>query len=72
MNILMLFYCFFKYFYIILFFILGTRLVPCDFIAPIKSLNPIRQNLHHDVRTDTFRRFYNFIKIHHAISLFIQ
>uniref|UniRef100_A0A1I7VY26 Glucose-6-phosphate isomerase n=1 Tax=Loa loa TaxID=7209 RepID=A0A1I7VY26_LOALO len=32
----------------------GTRLVPCDFIAPVKSLNPIRQNLHHDILLSNF------------------
>ncbi|KAL3998604.1 Glucose-6-phosphate isomerase [Acanthocheilonema viteae] len=31
-----------------------TRLVPCDFIAPVKSLNPIRQNLHHDILLSNF------------------
>lgn len=32
----------------------GTRLVPCDFIIPVKSLNPIRQNLHHDILLSNF------------------
>ncbi|XP_023242650.1 glucose-6-phosphate isomerase-like [Centruroides sculpturatus] len=27
----------------------GTRLIPCDFIAPVKSHNPLRNNLHHEV-----------------------
>lgn len=27
----------------------GTRLIPADFIAPVKTLNPIRQGLHHQV-----------------------
>jgi glucose-6-phosphate isomerase len=27
----------------------GTRLIPCDFIAPIESLNPIKGGLHHTV-----------------------
>lgn len=27
----------------------GTRLIPCDFIAPIKTLNPIRGGLHHTI-----------------------
>uniref|UniRef100_A0A915PLH2 Glucose-6-phosphate isomerase n=1 Tax=Setaria digitata TaxID=48799 RepID=A0A915PLH2_9BILA len=31
-----------------------TRLVPCDFIAPVKSLNPIRNNLHHDILLSNF------------------
>ncbi|VDK76231.1 unnamed protein product [Litomosoides sigmodontis] len=31
-----------------------TRLVPCDFIAPVRSLNPIRQNLHHDILLSNF------------------
>uniref|UniRef100_A0A158Q802 Glucose-6-phosphate isomerase n=1 Tax=Elaeophora elaphi TaxID=1147741 RepID=A0A158Q802_9BILA len=34
--------------------IFGTRIVPCDFIAPVKSLNPIRQNLHHDILLSNF------------------
>uniref|UniRef100_A0A8R1TNC8 Glucose-6-phosphate isomerase n=1 Tax=Onchocerca volvulus TaxID=6282 RepID=A0A8R1TNC8_ONCVO len=33
---------------------LCTRLIPCDFIAPVKSLNPIRQNLHHDILLSNF------------------
>ena len=27
----------------------GTRLIPCDFIAPAKTLNPIRDSLHHTI-----------------------
>lgn len=27
----------------------GTRLIPCDFIAPIETLNPIRKGTHHQV-----------------------
>ncbi|KAF7639057.1 Glucose-6-phosphate isomerase [Meloidogyne graminicola] len=32
----------------------GTRLIPCDFIAPIKSLNPIRDGLHHTILLANF------------------
>ena len=32
----------------------GTRLVPCDFIAPIETHNPIRGGLHHDVLLANF------------------
>ncbi|MCP9260338.1 Glucose-6-phosphate isomerase [Dirofilaria immitis] len=35
-------------------FLFCTRLIPCDFIAPVKSLNPIRQNLHHDILLSNF------------------
>lgn len=27
----------------------GTRLIPCDFIAPVKTLNPIRGGIHHTI-----------------------
>lgn len=27
----------------------GTRLIPCDFIAPAKTLNPIRSGIHHTI-----------------------
>ncbi|GFT93903.1 glucose-6-phosphate isomerase [Nephila pilipes] len=32
----------------------GTRLIPCDFIAPIKSQNPIRNSLHHEILLANF------------------
>lgn len=32
----------------------GTRLVPCDFIAPIQSHNPIRGGVHHEVLLANF------------------
>lgn len=32
----------------------GTRLIPCDFIMPIKSQNPIRNGLHHEILTANF------------------
>ncbi|VDN24710.1 unnamed protein product [Gongylonema pulchrum] len=32
----------------------GTRLIPCDFIAPAKTLNPIRGGLHHDILLSNF------------------
>lgn len=32
----------------------GTRLIPCDFIAPVRTLNPIRNNLHHDILLSNF------------------
>ncbi|CAG0904792.1 unnamed protein product [Cyprideis torosa] len=32
----------------------GTRLVPCDFIAPVKSHNPIRDGLHHRILLANF------------------
>lgn len=32
----------------------GTRLIPCDFIAPIKTLNPIRNGLHHTILLANF------------------
>ncbi|PRD24702.1 UNVERIFIED_CONTAM: Gpi [Trichonephila clavipes] len=32
----------------------GTRLIPCDFIAPVKSLNPLRDSLHHEILLANF------------------
>ena len=32
----------------------GTRLIPADFIAPVKSLNPIRDNAHHKILLANF------------------
>ena len=32
----------------------GTKLIPCDFIAPVESQNPIRENLHHKILLANF------------------
>lgn len=32
----------------------GTRLIPCDFIAPVNSLNPLRNGLHHQILLANF------------------
>ncbi|CAB3408701.1 unnamed protein product [Caenorhabditis bovis] len=32
----------------------GTRLIPADFIAPVKTLNPIRNGLHHQILLANF------------------
>lgn len=32
----------------------GTRLIPCDFIAPVKTLNRIRDGLHHTILLANF------------------
>ncbi|KJH49928.1 glucose-6-phosphate isomerase [Dictyocaulus viviparus] len=32
----------------------GTRLIPCDFIVPAKTLNPIRGGLHHQILLANF------------------
>ena len=32
----------------------GTRLIPSDFIVPVKSLNPIRDNTHHKILLANF------------------
>uniref|UniRef100_A0A0M3HQX5 Glucose-6-phosphate isomerase n=1 Tax=Ascaris lumbricoides TaxID=6252 RepID=A0A0M3HQX5_ASCLU len=32
----------------------GTRLIPADFIAPVKTLNPIRNGLHHEILLSNF------------------
>ncbi|KAG8197553.1 hypothetical protein JTE90_007289 [Oedothorax gibbosus] len=32
----------------------GTRLIPCDFIAPVKSHNPISDGLHHEILLANF------------------
>uniref|UniRef100_A0A646QDY7 Glucose-6-phosphate isomerase n=1 Tax=Hemiscolopendra marginata TaxID=943146 RepID=A0A646QDY7_9MYRI len=32
----------------------GTRLIPCDFIAPVETHNPIRNGLHHDILLANF------------------
>ena len=33
----------------------GTRLIPCDFLAPVQTFNPVQSGLHHEVRYDTIR-----------------
>lgn len=32
----------------------GTKLIPADFLAPIESQNPIRNNLHHEILLSNF------------------
>ncbi|GIY14861.1 glucose-6-phosphate isomerase [Caerostris darwini] len=32
----------------------GTRLIPCDFIAPVKTHNPIKAGLHHEILLANF------------------
>lgn len=32
----------------------GTRMIPCDFLAPVKSQNPINDGKFHDVRMKSF------------------
>ncbi|KAJ2783287.1 glucose-6-phosphate isomerase [Coemansia javaensis] len=32
----------------------GTKLIPCDFIAPTRTLNPIRGGVHHDILLSNF------------------
>jgi glucose-6-phosphate isomerase len=32
----------------------GTKLIPCDFLAPVKSHNPIANNRHHDILLSNF------------------
>ncbi|KAJ2184383.1 glucose-6-phosphate isomerase, partial [Coemansia sp. RSA 530] len=32
----------------------GTKLIPCDFIAPTHTLNPIRGGVHHDILLSNF------------------
>ncbi|KAI9032435.1 Phosphoglucose isomerase [Hyaloraphidium curvatum] len=32
----------------------GTKIIPCDFLAPIVSLNPISNNLHHEILLSNF------------------
>ncbi|OMJ14530.1 Glucose-6-phosphate isomerase [Smittium culicis] len=32
----------------------GTNTIPCDFIAPVNSLNPIRNSLHHKILLSNF------------------
>uniref|UniRef100_A0A0N5AZ01 Glucose-6-phosphate isomerase n=1 Tax=Syphacia muris TaxID=451379 RepID=A0A0N5AZ01_9BILA len=32
----------------------GTRLIPADFIAPVNTLNPIRNSLHHNILLSNF------------------
>ncbi|KAJ1373341.1 hypothetical protein KIN20_035717 [Parelaphostrongylus tenuis] len=32
----------------------GTRLIPCDFIVPAKTLNPVRDGLHHQILLSNF------------------
>ena len=33
-----------------MFFTVGTRLIPCDFLMPVETQNPIQGGLHHQVR----------------------
>ena len=28
---------------------LGTRLIPCDFLAPVQTFNPVQSGLHQEV-----------------------
>lgn len=32
----------------------GTKLIPADFLAPIQSQNPLRDNLHHKILLSNF------------------
>lgn len=32
----------------------GTRMIPCDFIAPVKSHNPISNGIHHEILLANF------------------
>lgn len=32
----------------------GTKLIPCDFLAPVESLNPIENNKHHEILLSNF------------------
>lgn len=32
----------------------GTKLIPADFLAPIESQNPLRNNLHHKILLSNF------------------
>ncbi|KAL3319396.1 hypothetical protein Ciccas_001946 [Cichlidogyrus casuarinus] len=32
----------------------GTRLIPCDFLAPVKTQNPISNGLHHEILLSNF------------------
>jgi len=34
-------------------FVEGTRLIPCDFLAPVQTFNPVQSGLHHEVRQRT-------------------
>ena len=32
----------------------GTKLIPCDFLAPVVSHNPIGENRHHEILLSNF------------------
>lgn len=32
----------------------GTKLIPCDFLAPVETLNPIEKGKHHDILLSNF------------------
>ncbi|KAI8973673.1 glucose-6-phosphate isomerase [Mycotypha africana] len=32
----------------------GTKLIPCDFLAPVETQNPIRNGIHHDILLSNF------------------
>ena len=42
----------FKHLYLLLslnFLMSGTSIIPCDFLAPVETLNPIQDGLHHEI-----------------------
>ena len=49
MTLLLENFCFF-----LSLFLLGTRMIPCDFIAPVETHNPIRKGLHHQILLANF------------------
>ena len=38
----------------VLFVVAGTRLIPCDFLIPVVTHNPVQSGLHHQVCTQIF------------------
>ncbi|KAG1472697.1 hypothetical protein G6F56_001383 [Rhizopus delemar] len=32
----------------------GTKVIPCDFLAPVETFNPIREGIHHDILLSNF------------------
>ncbi len=32
----------------------GTKVIPCDFIAPVETQNPLANGLHHEVNNESY------------------
>lgn len=39
-------------------FLVGTRMIPCDFMIPVQTQHPVRNGLHHKVIKSLSERSY--------------